>query len=45
MSKYVIASAAVVLFVSVATGFSVRLAVSALVVMFVAALVAIFKRK
>jgi hypothetical protein len=44
-SKYVIAAAGVVLLVSAISGFSVRLGVLALVVMFVAAVVAIFKRE
>jgi hypothetical protein len=45
MSKYVIAAAAIVLGASVVLGFSVKLAILALAVMFVAALVAIFKRR
>jgi hypothetical protein len=42
--KYIIATAVIVLLISVVTGFSVRLALLALVVMFVTALVAILKR-
>jgi hypothetical protein len=45
VSKYVIAAAAIVLGTSVVFGFSVKLAILALAVMFVAALVAIFKRR
>ncbi|HEY2534107.1 MAG TPA: hypothetical protein VGJ20_40325 [Xanthobacteraceae bacterium] len=45
MSKYVIAAAAIVLAGSVVFGFSVKLAISAFVVMFVVALVMILKRK
>jgi hypothetical protein len=45
MAKYIIGAAAAVLVASAVFGFSVRLAVLALVVMFIAALVAVFKRQ
>jgi hypothetical protein len=45
MTKYIIAAAVIVLVGSVMFGFSVKVAVLALVVMFVAAVAAILKRK
>jgi hypothetical protein len=45
MAKYIIAAAVIVLVVSVALGFSVKLAVLAIFVIFAAALVAIMGRK
>jgi cytidine deaminase len=45
MSKYVIAAAAIVVAGSVVFGFSVKLAILALVVLFVAEMTVILKRK